>query len=81
MSKSTTSSISCDNEPLANFQAALMELLYRGGSEDELLAQLQLLEEPPECVEWIRSFDPRMAALAGKLTRQWGTRIDKPATG
>lgn len=63
-----------EDEQLADFQAALLEILARFEDPVEILRELRNLDLPPEYREWVNSFDPAMTEVAARLTKKWGVR-------
>ncbi len=65
-----------DDDDLARWQDALLEILSRGDDPEESKAELERLSmtmgEPH--VAYVRTFEPRMIALAGRLVAKWGRR-------
>lgn len=63
-----------DEQQLADFQAALLEILDRFEAPTEILRELRTRDLPPEYREWVDSFDPAMTEVAALLTKKWGVR-------
>lgn len=63
-----------EDQQLADFQAALLEILDRFEDPAEILRELQALDLPPEYRDWVNSFDPAMTEVAALLTKKWGVR-------
>ena len=62
-------------EMLADFQAALLELLSQDLPADVI--QQRLRDDPAfeGYREYVKGFDPAMIVVASALTKQWGRRI------
>ena len=61
-------------QQLADFQAALLEILDRFEDSAEILRELRALDLLPEYRDWVNSFDPAMTEVAALLTKKWGVR-------
>ncbi|MBC8288904.1 MAG: hypothetical protein H8E37_01170 [Planctomycetes bacterium] len=71
---SDADSIRDDEEQLAAFQAALLDILDRFEDPAEILCELKALDVAPEYRDWVKTFDPAMAEVAAILTKKWGVR-------
>ena len=63
-----------EHPPLADFQAALLELLDGPLTADEILARLRTDEVFAPYRDYIDTFEPRMVEVAAELTKKWGRR-------
>ena len=63
-----------ENEPLAEFQAALLELLDEPLSADEIISRLQNDAVFAPYRRYIDTFEPRMVEVAAELIKKWGRR-------
>jgi len=61
-------------DALADFQAALLDLLARDLPPDEM--QRRLRDDPAfaDFRDYARQFEPRMLAVAAELVKKWGKR-------
>lgn len=68
--------MSGDRAAIAEFQAALLELLAEEGM-DAVRARERLASEPQfeAFRDWVATFEPRMIETAIVLTRRWGRRL------
>ena len=63
-----------EDQPLADVQAALLEILDRFEDPAEILRELRDLDLPPEYRDWVCSFDLAMTEVAALLIKKWGVR-------
>ncbi len=68
--------MTADNAALAALQAELLDRLDRHDEIRDILDSLRSIETDQAYREWIESFDPDMAELAGQLVRKWGRRTE-----
>ena len=61
-----------DDDDLARYQQALLEVLARGG--DPSSARDELCARAPEQSEYVQGFEPRMVELGMLLTAKWARR-------
>jgi hypothetical protein len=61
-------------EELANFQAALLELLDTQQDFNDMRSQLQQNPAFAPFQEYIDTFDERMLEVAAELVKKWGRR-------
>jgi hypothetical protein len=63
-----------DTDTLARYQAALLDILWRFETAEDIAAALAA---EPACApyrDYVRRMDPRMLETAAALTRKWGRR-------
>jgi len=61
-----------DDDDLARYQHALLEVLARGG--DPSVARDELRARAPEQADYVQGFDLRMVELGMHLTAKWARR-------
>lgn len=61
-------------EPLALFQARLLDLLAQDLPPEEVRASLAADPEFAAYADYIRAMEPRMIGVAAQLVRKWGRR-------
>lgn len=63
-----------EDDSLAAFQAALLELLDERLATDEMLRRLKTDAAFQPFQEYIASFQPRMVEVAAELVKKWSVR-------
>ena len=64
----------CEERELAEFQAALLEVLGSGLSAEAMLESLSRHPAAESFRDYLDSFEPRMLAVAAELVAKWGVR-------
>ncbi len=69
-----------DDDDLAAFQAALLDLLDRGLPAEEVRRRLR--DDPAFAAfrGYVEAFEPRMLAVAAELVKKWGRRTLPPSS-
>ena len=62
-------------EQLAQFQAALLDLLDQPISGEAIHEALQTRPEFAAYRDYIETFEPRMLEVAAELTKKWGVKV------
>ncbi len=65
-----------EDRELADFQAALLELLHLGLPAAETQARLLAHPASRPFADWVASFDLRAIEVATKITQKFGARAD-----
>lgn len=68
-----------DDERLARFQAALLEILAEPLGARELAVRLAAHPDCRPYAEYLATFEPRMLEVASALVKKWGRRIESSA--
>jgi hypothetical protein len=63
-------------DDLAAFQRALLELLGRPLSPEQIAAELRTGEAFAPYRAYVAGFEPRMVEVAAQLVKKWGRRRD-----
>jgi len=63
-----------DDEHLARFQAALLDLLAQGYPPELIIAQLRSDPQLAAYADYVATFEPRMIEVAIELVAKWGRR-------
>ena len=63
-----------DDERLASFQAALLDLLAQKHPPATIIAQLRSDPQLAEYADYVATFEPRMIEVAIELVAKWGRR-------
>ena len=70
-----------DDETLAAFQHAFLEILLRFQHSDDLKAALLADPKCQSMKEWIESMSPEMLETAAGLVKKWGSKDEDLAVG
>jgi hypothetical protein len=67
-----------NDKSLADFQAALLDLLVQPLPAEIMHERLRTAPEFQEYQAYIADFEPRMIEVAAELVKKWGRRHDEP---
>ena len=74
-------SVKFDDENLAAFQNAFLEILLRLEHSDDLKAALLADPDCQSMKSWIESMSPKMLETAAGLVKKWGSKDEDLAVG